>query len=91
MAAGFRSFAAFWIGGIAGGGAAPPEPSCPCPPWTQEQTLLNAFGQRLEASSNLFVQPETLFNAFGQKLEESTSLFKQSQTLTSQWGRKNCD
>jgi hypothetical protein len=66
MAAGFRSMAAFWIGGIATG-AATPEPSCPCPPWTQEQTLLNAFSQRLEASTNSFKSPQTLTNQWVRK------------------------
>jgi hypothetical protein len=62
MAAGFRSMAAFWIGGIATGAGAPPEPSCPCPDWTVEATL-----------SDSFKKEQTLLNAFAQKAEQSTN------------------
>lgn len=52
MAVGYRGMAAFWIGGIATGAAAP-EPSCPCPDWTvKDQTLVNAFVQKAEQSTN---------------------------------------
>jgi hypothetical protein len=61
MAVGFRSMAAFWIGGIATGAAAP-EPSCPCPDWTVEATLADTFRK-----------DQTLLNAFGQKAEQSTN------------------
>ena len=61
MAAGFRSFAAFWIGGIARPATAP-EPSCPCPDWTVEGTLFNTF----KADT-------TLDNTFTQKAEVSTN------------------
>ena len=61
MAAGFRSFAAFWIGGIANPATAP-EPSCPCPDWTVEGSLLDTFRK-----------DQTLQNSFTQKAEQSTN------------------
>lgn len=61
MAIGYRSMAAFWIGGIATGAAAP-EPSCPCPDWTVEGTLLNTFKS-----------DATLQNSFSQKAEVSAN------------------
>lgn len=61
MAVGYRGMAAFWIGGIATGAAAP-EPSCPCPDWTVEASLMDTFRK-----------DQTLANAFGQKAEQSTN------------------
>jgi hypothetical protein len=49
MALGLRSMAAFWIGGIAAGTAAPV--ICPCPEYGHEATL-----------SDLSKTPETLAN-----------------------------
>ena len=89
MEVGYRGMAAFWIGGIATGAAAP-EPSCPCPDWTVEGTLLNQFvsdstlvnGFAFDATlADDFVVEGSLLNLFIQKAEQSTN----------PWRKKNCE
>jgi hypothetical protein len=91
MAIGFRSFAAFWIGGISSTGIPTPEPSCPCPEWLPDGTLLNSFTNLNEATCVGYDQTVTLANNFLQIAEQSGNSFKQGITLTSNWVKRNCE
>ncbi len=64
MPGGYKSLLGFWIGGIYAPSAAP-EPSCPCPDWTVEGSLLDTFRK-----------DQTLQNSFTQKAEESTNRWR---------------
>lgn len=90
MAAGFRSYAFWWFTGYAVGAVAP-EPSCPCPDWTVDQTLTNAFRNPLEVASSAFVKDETLDNAFKSPSEVGTTAYTNPVTLQSAWQRKACE
>lgn len=91
MAAGYRSYAFRWFTGYSAGGGGPVEPGCPCPDWTVEQTLVNAFINPNEISTNLFVTEQTLANTFENPNELSSNAYTQTATLANAWQRKACD
>jgi len=66
MAAGFRSYAFRWFTGYAAGGGGPVEPGCPCPDWTVEKTLVNAFIKE-QTLTNTFKKDQTLTNQWQRK------------------------
>jgi len=88
MAIGFRSFAAFWIGGISSIG---PESSCPCPEWLPDGTLINSFVNLNETTCVGYDQSITLVNNFAQVSEQSGNSYKQGITLTNNWVKRNCE
>jgi hypothetical protein len=90
MAAGFRSYGFRWFTGYSAAGAAP-APSCPCPDWTVEQTLVSAFCNPLEISSSAYSKDETLDNAFKSPNEIPTAVYTKPITLQSAWQRKACE
>lgn len=89
MPAGIRSFAAFWIGGIASTGIPIPEPSCPCPEWNVDQTVFNSFTQTLETSCTAS-SDGSLFNTFEQ-VSEIQGTYVRRATLINQWVKRNCE
>ena len=89
MAAGYRSYAFRWFTGYSAVSATPP--GCPCPDWTVEQTLTNAFRNPLEISSSAYIKDETLDNAFKSPNEISTAAYTKPVTLQSAWQRKACE
>lgn len=90
MAAGYRSYAFRWFTGYAVVSASP-TPSCPCPDWTVEQTLVNAFRNPDEVSGNVFLTEQTLVNGFDNPNEVSCNAYTKPATLTNAWQRKACD
>ena len=90
MAAGFRSYAFWWFTGYAAG-AGPVEPGCPCPEWTHDGTLVNAFNNPNTVSSNQFVADITLDNAFISPDEQSDNAYTVPKTLANTWARKACE
>lgn len=90
MAAGYVSYAFRWFTGYAVGAAAP-EPSCPCPDWTVEQTLTDLFVNKNETSTQLFVKEQSLTDTFVNIKEVSTNAYTKPATLTNAWQRKACD
>ena len=90
MAIGFRSLAAFWIGGISS--LTPtPQPACPCPDWLPDGSLANTFVQLNETSCLGYDPDATLQNVFIQKAEQSSNSYTQGITLTSGWIKRNCE
>jgi hypothetical protein len=91
MAIGFRSIAAFWIGGITSTGIPTPVPSCPCPEWSPDGTLINSFMQLNESSCVGYDQSASLQNVFSQISEQSGNSYKQGISLTNNWVKRNCE
>jgi len=91
MAAGFRSYAFWWFTGFAAGGGGPVEPGCPCPDWTFEGTLVDAFNNPNTVSTNQFTSDATLNNAFVRPDEQSDNAYTVPETLVNAWVRKACE
>jgi hypothetical protein len=90
MAAGYRSYAFSWFTGYASDTASP-TPGCPCPAWTVEQTLVNAFRNPDDVSGNVFLTEQTLVNAFDNPNEVSCNAYTKPATLANAWQRKACE
>ena len=90
MAAGFRSYAFRWFTGYAVVSASP-TPGCPCPDWTVEQTLVNAFRNPNEVSTQTYITEVSLVDTFTNPNEMSTTAYTKPATLANAWQRKACD
>jgi hypothetical protein len=89
MPPGYRSYAFRWFTGYAVSAATPVTPGCPCPDWTVEQTLQDAFISDATLD-NAFKADATLDNAFKTEITLDDS-FRKDKTLQSIWQRKACD
>ena len=89
MAAGYKSYAFRWFTGYAVPTASP-EPGCPCPDWTVEQTLVDAFRNPNEMSTETYITEVSLVDTFTNPNEMSSTAYTNPETLINAWVRKGC-